>query len=109
MSEQKLNNAILFSPDTVYLDFLSHVKSKYLDTRIRSIQTVNQNLIDFYWWLGQQIFEKQEQFLWGDGIVEQLSKDLKNSFPEKAGFSPQNLWRMRRFYIEYNGLPILSQ
>ncbi len=109
MREQNLNMTTSFSPDNVYIDFLNNVKSKYLDTRIRSVQTINQNLIDFYWWLGQQITEKQEQFLWGDGIVEQLSIDLKKSFPDRAGFSPQNLWRMRRFYIEYKELPILSQ
>lgn len=109
MPEQKSNNLMSFSPDNIYLDFLSNVKSKYLDARIRSVQVANQNLIDFYWWLGQQIFEKQKQFLWGDGVVEQLSKDLMKSFPERAGFSPTNLWKIRKFYIEYKELPILAQ
>ena len=97
MSEETSNNISLQSSDRAYLDFLGNIKSKYLDTKIRSVQTVNQNLIDFYWWLGQQIAEKQEQFSWGDGVVEQLSKDLMKSFPEKAGFSPTNLWKIRKF------------
>ena len=109
MSEETSNNISLQSSDRAYLDFLGNIKSKYLDTKIRSVQTVNQNLIDFYWWLGQQIAEKQEQFSWGDGVVEQLSKDLMKSFPEKAGFSPTNLWKIRKFYIEYKELPILAQ
>ncbi|OGT40538.1 MAG: hypothetical protein A3E81_08225 [Gammaproteobacteria bacterium RIFCSPHIGHO2_12_FULL_36_30] len=95
--------------DHTYVHFLNNVKSKYIDTRIRSVQTVNRNLIDFYWWLGEQIAEKQEQLLWGDGVIERLSKDLMKSFPDRAGFSAQNLWKVRRFYNEYKELPILSQ
>lgn len=94
MAKQKLNDLTTFSPDKAYLDFVSSIKSKYIDTRIRSIQAVNHNLIDFYWWLGGQIVEKQNQYSWGDGVVEQLSKDLKKNFPEKSGFSPQNLWKI---------------
>jgi predicted nuclease of restriction endonuclease-like (RecB) superfamily len=33
--------------------------------------------------------------------VENLSKDLQYEFPGIHGFSSQNLWRMRRFYLEY--------
>lgn len=42
--------------------------------------------------------------------VEKLAIDLKRAFPETThGFSARNLWDMRRFYITYNGLPILRQ
>ena len=48
MLKEKQNEIKLRSSDNAYLDFLSNIKSKYLDTKIRSVQTVNQNLIDFY-------------------------------------------------------------
>ncbi len=102
-------NQFPFSSDSAYLNLLNDIKTKFLDTRIRSAQTVNRNLIDFYWWLGEQIVQKQDEQAWGDQVVEQLSRDLKKSFPEKTGFSPQNLWKIRKFYMEYRDLPILSQ
>jgi predicted nuclease of restriction endonuclease-like (RecB) superfamily len=55
-----------------------------------------------YWWLGQHIVSHQEAHGWGKSVVERLSKDLKGAFPDaKFGFSPQNLWYMRQFYLEY--------
>jgi predicted nuclease of restriction endonuclease-like (RecB) superfamily len=38
-----------------------------------------------------------------------LSQDLKVEFSHKTGFSPQNLWYMRQFYLEYQGKPNLQQ
>ena len=46
---------------------------------------------------------------WGKSVVEVLSKDLKLIFPEMTGFSPQNLWLSRQFYLEYRHSPILQQ
>jgi predicted nuclease of restriction endonuclease-like (RecB) superfamily len=104
-----MNKTTIFKKDKSYLNFLSNVKSEFNHTRARSIQTVNSNLIDFYWWLGKEIVEKQKTFSWGNNVVEQLSKDLKKAFPGKTGVSPQNLWKIRKFYLEYKDLPILSQ
>lgn len=97
------------SINKIYLDFLDNIKTKYLVTRIQATRLVNQNLVNFYWWLGRQIVEKQEKYNWGESVVERLSKDLRAAFPSKSGFSPQNLWKIRKFYIEYKGLPFLSQ
>ena len=98
-----------FAPDPRYFRFLDHIKSNYLKARLQTVRTANKNLLDFYWWLGQEIVKQQEALHWGAGVIERLSKDLKKSFPVKAGFSPQNLWRIRKFYLEYKALPILSQ
>jgi predicted nuclease of restriction endonuclease-like (RecB) superfamily len=38
---------------------------------------------------------------WGKSIVKNLSSDLQKEFPGIKGFSPQNLWYMRQFYLEY--------
>ena len=39
--------------------------------------------------------------IWGDGIVEQVSLDLQNEFPEARGFSTRNLWNMKKWYLFY--------
>ena len=47
------------------------------------------------------IVEKQEELGWGKSVVEQISKDLQKEFPGQSGWSVQNLWYMRKFYLEY--------
>jgi predicted nuclease of restriction endonuclease-like (RecB) superfamily len=49
------------------------------------------------------ILARQEKFGWGKSIVENLSKDLQYDFPGMIGFSTDNLWRMRKFYLNYKG------
>jgi predicted nuclease of restriction endonuclease-like (RecB) superfamily len=56
-----------------------------------------------YWDIGKKIVEKQDEFGWGKSIVENLSTDLRSSFPGIAGFSSGNLWRMRTFFLRYCG------
>ena len=35
-------------------------------------------------------------------MVEQLAKDLQAEFPHVQGYSAQNLWYMRQFFLEYH-------
>lgn len=39
--------------------------------------------------------------IWGSGVINQVSLDLKAAFPEAQGFSTDNLYRMARFYKFY--------
>lgn len=39
---------------------------------------------------------------WGKSIVEVLTKEIQNDFPNLKGFSASNLWRMRNFYVTYS-------
>jgi predicted nuclease of restriction endonuclease-like (RecB) superfamily len=64
-------------------------------------------MITLYWDLGRQIAEKQEKAQWGSGFIEQLSKDLREEFPEMAGVSAYNLRFMKSFYKFYS--PIWEQ
>ena len=59
-----------------YLQFLDDVKDRIQDSRIRIATSVNKEMIQLYWWIGNQIVEKQEQLGWGKSVVEKLSKDL---------------------------------
>jgi predicted nuclease of restriction endonuclease-like (RecB) superfamily len=54
-----------------------------------------------YWDLGQMIVQRQKDEGWGKAVVERLSADLRAEFPGVGGFSTQNLWYMRQFYVEY--------
>jgi predicted nuclease of restriction endonuclease-like (RecB) superfamily len=92
-----------------YLRFLNDIKSRIKSARIKAARLVNRELIDLYWNIGKIIVERQEQHGWGKAIVETLSKDIRKEFPGISGYSPDNLWRMRQFYLEYSATQILGQ
>ncbi len=97
------------SSDQNYLDLLNDVKLKIQTTRIQATRAACQQQISLYWWFGQQIVLAQEQHGWGKSVVEKLSKDLRRAFGGTLGFSTQNLWYMRQFYLEYKDLPNLQR
>jgi len=41
-------------------------------------------------------------------VVETLAKDLQMEFPGVAGYSADNLWRMRKFFLSYSAKPKLA-
>ncbi len=92
-----------------YLKLLKEIKEKIISSRIKAYQRLNRGLIKLYWDIGKDIVERQQKFGWGKSIVEKLSKDLISEFEGREGFSPNNLWRMRNFYLTYKDNLKLAQ
>ncbi len=90
-------------------NFLQEVKSKVITSGIQITRSANRHLTEFYWWMGENIMKRQELHSWGKAIVEQLAKDLNDSFPNTQGFSARNLWLTRQFYLEYKDDQKLQQ
>jgi predicted nuclease of restriction endonuclease-like (RecB) superfamily len=90
-----------------YRDWLHDLKQQIKTGQIKAALSVNSQMIMLYWDLGRQIAEKQINAKWGSGFIEQLSKDLREEFPEITGFSRANLFRMQKFYKFYS--PIINQ
>ena len=59
---------------------------------------VNSEQLLFNWQLGRDLVLRKSEEKWGRGIVEQLSLDLQQEFPEVKGFSARNLWNMKKWY-----------
>ncbi|MCT7586747.1 PDDEXK nuclease domain-containing protein [Aliarcobacter butzleri] len=87
--------------DENFTIFVKEIKSKILSSQYEALRAVNKELISLYWEIGKNIVEKQEQFSWGKSIVKNLSEELQKEFVGIKGFSVQNLWNMRQFYLEY--------
>ena len=85
-----------------YVDFLQEIKSRIRTAQYEALRTVNRELITLYWDIGKMIVKRQERHGWGKSIVESLGQDLQKEFPGTKGFSVQNLWYMRQFYLEYH-------
>ncbi len=88
--------------EQTYISFLTNIKQRIRDAQYVALKAVNKEQIQLNWDLGKMIVEKQEQLGWGKSVVEQLSKDLQEEFPGQRGWSSQNLWYMRQFYLEYH-------
>lgn len=76
--------------------------------RLNAIKSVNTELIDLYWQIGEYISKKIETAEWGQSLVDQLAKYLNRNEPDLKGFSNKNLWRMKQFYESYKDSPKLS-
>ena len=92
-----------------YTEFLNDIRGRIRNAQVSASRILNKGLVKLYWSIGKDIVEKQEKLGWGKAVVERLSRDLKKDFPNAAGYSPQNLWLMRQFYLEYRNDPILQQ
>ena len=95
--------------DNSYLDFIQDLKKKIISAKSKTILSANRLMIELYFDIGKEIVTNQELLGWGKSIVEQMSKDLIDEFGERSGYSTQNLWYMRQFYLAYINKSNLQQ
>lgn len=76
--------------------------------RFNTLRTVNAELVNLYWQIGEHISRRVETEDWGKSVVADLAEYLKRNEPNTRGFSDKNLWRMKQFYETYKGLSKLA-
>lgn len=87
--------------DTEYAHWIAEVKHRYRSAQVKAAVRVNAEKLLFNWQLGRDLVQKKAEERWGAGVVEQVSLDLQNEFPDADGFSASNLWYMKRWYLFY--------
>ncbi|WP_026533727.1 PDDEXK nuclease domain-containing protein [Arthrobacter sp. H14] len=92
-----------------YASTLDSLKRRVRDARVRAQRTVNTQLIELYWHIGNEILTQQDRQGWGTGVVKQLATDLRGEFPEMKGLSPSNLQYMRAFAAAWHSSGPISQ
>lgn len=88
-----------------YIQFLEHIKTDILQTQLKAATSITTELTMLYWRIGKHLSEKMAIESWGSKVIDNIAKDLKDSFPHLAGFSLRNLRYMRKFaetYAEVN-------
>jgi predicted nuclease of restriction endonuclease-like (RecB) superfamily len=85
-----------------YLKLLNTIKSRIRAAQYEALKAVNKELIALYWDIGKMITDRQKGETWGKSIVKNLARDLQLEFPALSGFSTQNFWYMRQFYLLYH-------
>lgn len=118
MSSKKRTRAIAKQPSpgalaglpAGYSAFLEDIKTRVREAQVRASLSAHRELIDLYWHIGKSIVERQKAEGWGKSIVERLARDMQTGFPGIEGFSRQNIWKMRGFYLAYTeGVSNLSR
>ena len=90
-----------FHGDNEYIEWLREIKSRYQAVRSRVSLQANYGALEFNWLLGRDIVQKQAEARWGSGVVNQLSLDLREAYPDVKGFSARNLYYMKEWYEFY--------
>lgn len=85
-----------------YKLWLAELKQKVRNVQLKAAVKVNAEMLSFYWELGADIVAKQAKAKWGDGLIDQLSKDLMAEFPDIKGFSRSNLMYIKKWYLFYS-------
>ena len=88
--------------DEDYSLWLAELKIRYRNAQLKAAVKVNSEKLQYNWQLGAEIVEKKAEERWGARIVERLSRDLQNAFPNAEGFTARNLWHMKQWYLFYS-------
>ncbi len=80
-----------------YGRLLNEIRGRIQTERLRAVLAANAAMVLLYWDVGRLILERQEREGWGARVVDRLSADLRQSFPDMHGLSPRNLKYMRAF------------
>lgn len=80
-----------------YGRWLAALKSRIEGARAQAALAANAELVSLYHHIGTEILARQERHGWGAKVIDRLSADLSDAFPEMRGFSTRNLKYMKAF------------
>jgi predicted nuclease of restriction endonuclease-like (RecB) superfamily len=80
-----------------YPELLTSVSTRVANGHRTAIVAANKELLATYWAVGADILARQDEQGWGARIIDRLSADLRERFPDARGYSPRNLKYMRAF------------
>jgi len=91
-------------PETRFLEVVRLIKQ----ARINAYQSVNAELINCYWQVGEYISKRIANASWGDKSIIELAKFIENGHPDLKGYNRSGLYRMRQFYETYCNTQIVA-
>jgi len=92
-----------------YSATLADIKQRVLTQRLRVVIAANAAMIELYWDIGRTILDRQRNAGWGAKVIDRLSADLREAYPDMQGFSPRNLKYMRAFAAAWPDAAIVQQ
>lgn len=90
--------------DAEYAQWIAELKFRYRSAQVKAAVRVNGEKLLFNWQLGRDLVQKKAEERWGSGVVEQVSLDMRQEFPDAEGFSVRNLRYMKQWYLYYSSV-----
>jgi hypothetical protein len=90
-------NDIITINESEYNAILRQVVAVIEDSKATIAKNINVSINTTHWKIGMLLHERKLESKHGSGVVQRLSVDLKQIYPE-MGVSPSNLWDMKKFY-----------
>jgi predicted nuclease of restriction endonuclease-like (RecB) superfamily len=84
-----------------YNNLFNEIIQTINSARYEAYKSLNRHHIGLNFEIGKLIVRNQDTNNWGKSIVDTLSEDINKQIDGIKGYSPQNLWRMRQFFLEY--------
>jgi predicted nuclease of restriction endonuclease-like (RecB) superfamily len=78
-----------------YSEWLNSLKQRIQGARQRALLAANEEQIRLYHYIGCEILGRQSQQGWGAKVIDSISADLREAFPDMKGLSATNLKYMR--------------
>lgn len=85
-----------------YPALLADIKERVWRAQLRAHLAASRELVLLYWEIGRDVVSRQRLEGWGKSVIERLAADIQKEFPGVEGFSANNFWRMRGFYLAYS-------
>ena len=92
-----------------YAATLNEIKERIRVERVRVALSANAAMVLMYWEIGKIILSRQEKEGWGARVIDRLSTDLREAFPDMQGLSQRNLLFMRSLAAAYPDAVIVKQ
>jgi len=92
--------------DQNYLEIVNDIKTRIAEAQRGAVLSAMKELNILYWNIGKIVNEKN---VWGSKFVDNLSRDIKLSFPKVQGYSPRNLRYMAKFNEIFPDFQILQR
>ncbi|MBR5716553.1 MAG: hypothetical protein IKX59_08190 [Bacteroidales bacterium] len=70
------NNKLLTIDHELYERWLQQLCEEIDRQRLRAVMQLNAATLQHYWWMGNDIIQKQREQGWGGKVIEMLSADL---------------------------------
>lgn len=94
------DNNIEIAKGVDYNELLQQAVAVLENARTTISRSIAGSISNAHWEIGKLLHERKLDSKHGAGVVNRLSTDLKQRYPQ-IGLSPRNLWDMKKFYVRF--------
>jgi predicted nuclease of restriction endonuclease-like (RecB) superfamily len=91
-----------------YVELIAEMRQSIIRSRYVAAKLVNKEQLMLYLKIGWVLSVKIAARKWGAKVLERIAEDLQKQLPGLRGFSPRNLWYMKKFYEVYEESAIMQ-